>query len=671
MTTADDLFDLLPRHLRTRDTGLLRGLLAAIAAEDTVLVEDAADLYDDWFVETAQAWALPYLADLLGIGDLPDGPGRRAIVANTVDHRRRKGTVAVAEQVVRDVTASPTRAVEYLRLLATTAHVNHVRLDRPATADLRRVDETSSYAIAGGSLDPLMHSVEVRRAPSGRGRYAIGHVWLSVLRTAVHPLLNARATPAGNSWWVHPLAEPTPLFAVPLPEDSVEHLAQEADLPVPLRPRRLRALLEAARRGDLDAAALPVTVTLASGGAALTLPPERLRVHGLESLPIGPVGWYAFVDAVAGRVCLWHDRDRVVPGDAGAPAWVRLSHVVGGRSDVGAGGQDRSAIHEDVLGDAEVDAQRAVSLDFGGDLAAALTGIDTGGTTVVSIGDSGSWDAVTAATIPDATRLVLVAAAWTPRVLASGAMMPPVPGVYAPDGLRPVLRGTVTVTGGAGAGLVLDGITVVGDLVVHAEGMTELTVSQATVTGTVRVLAGADPGANNLEVHVLHSMIGGLDLAPTVSAVTIEASIVSPQVGGQQTLGVTVVARGAELDVTGSTVRGDITVRTLSGTDALLDGTVLVAHRQIGCLRFSYVGPGSRVPRQFKPATGTPAYLSGRPGSPWFLALASRSLETASEYRNEVGVDAHLRRSQLLAAAGRLAAAHLPVGVEPYVRASR
>lgn len=121
----------------------------------------------------------------------------------------------------------------------------------------------------------------------------------------------------------------------------------------------------------------------------------------------------------------------------------------------------------------------------------------------------------------------------------------------------------------------------------------------------------------------------------------------------------------------GSTIRGDVAVRTLSGTDALLDGTVTVAHRQVGCLRFSYVGPGSRVPRQFKPATARPSYVSEAPGSPAFLVTDSRGLQTASEHGDEVGVDAHLRRPQLLTAARRIAAAHLPVGVESYVRASR
>ncbi|WP_282004277.1 phage tail protein [Propioniciclava sinopodophylli] len=689
MTTADDLFGLLPRHIRARDAGLLRALLETVASEASVLDADLRALYDDWFVETASPWVLPYLADLLGIDDLPEGAGRRAVVANTLDYRRRKGTVAVAEQVARDVVGRPARAVEYLRLLAVTAHVNHVRLERPGVAEVRRTDELSSPRVAGGALDPLMHTAEVRRAPSGRGRYGINHVWVHSFGTAVFELVDDAAAPGADAWWVHPLGVPTPLFAVPRAEDSMEHLAAEEDLPVPLRPRRLLGLLSRVRAGALGAGALPVSVSLVFAGGTVEVAPERLLVCRLEDLPASASGWHAMVDTVLGHVRLYSDGALVVPGDAAAPEAVLVTHCVGGRA-VGAGSYDRSDVHEDALASDGyvprldgVVAQHAVDLGAGDSLADALTDVASewagtggadptaGGTSVVSVGDSGVWPAALAVEVPDATRLVLVAASWTPRLLASGAMAPAVPGVYAPDGMRPVLRGNVTVTGRDGAAVLLDGLYVVGDLVVNADGMTAVTVSQCTVTGSVRVVDTGDAGANGLTVRVLRSLVGRLDLAGTVPAVEVTDSVVSPEVAGAAVSGATLTARGAHVSVTGATVRGGVACRTLEGTDALLDGTVVVAHRQVGCLRYSFVGPGSRTPRQFQPAVGRPSYGSVEPGDPDFLVLASDALETASESGNEVGVDAHLRRPELLAAALRLVAAHLPVGVDLHARASR
>ena len=71
---AERVLDLLPVHVRARDEqagGLLRALVEAVAAELDVLESDIDELYASWFVETCPEWVLPYLADLLGVVDLP------------------------------------------------------------------------------------------------------------------------------------------------------------------------------------------------------------------------------------------------------------------------------------------------------------------------------------------------------------------------------------------------------------------------------------------------------------------------------------------------------------------------------------------------------------------------------------------------------------------------
>ena len=154
---------LLPAHVRNRDDasgGLLRALIEAVAAELAVLEADLDELYASWFAETCPEWVVPYLADLLGVASLPPdvstaGVSRRAFVANTVAYRRRKGTPAAAEQVARDATGWPARAVEYYRLLAAATHTQHVRLtpdgrpDRPATVSLRRLETRFANPVIG------------------------------------------------------------------------------------------------------------------------------------------------------------------------------------------------------------------------------------------------------------------------------------------------------------------------------------------------------------------------------------------------------------------------------------------------------------------------------------------------------------------------------------------
>jgi len=61
------------------------------------------------------------------------------------------------------------------------------------------------------------------------------------------------------------------------------------------------------------------------------------------------------------------------------------------------------------------------------------------------------------------------------------------------------------------------------------------------------------------------------------------------------------VVAHARLTVQRSTVFGQVRVHALElGEDSLFEGLMLVARRQIGCLRFSSYVPGSRTPRRFE-----------------------------------------------------------------------
>src|ERR1700755_2912799 len=108
---AERLYNLLPAIYRLRDAaegGPLQQLLAVIADQVAVIEEDLDQLYDNQFIETCAEWVVPYIGDLIGTRGLitwKNSPvTQRAQVANTLAYRRRKGTVAVLEQLARDVT---------------------------------------------------------------------------------------------------------------------------------------------------------------------------------------------------------------------------------------------------------------------------------------------------------------------------------------------------------------------------------------------------------------------------------------------------------------------------------------------------------------------------------------------------------------------------------------
>jgi len=60
--SLDRLYELLPFVYRQRDElqgGPLRALLRVIAEQANAVEADIDQLYDNWFIETAQDWVVP------------------------------------------------------------------------------------------------------------------------------------------------------------------------------------------------------------------------------------------------------------------------------------------------------------------------------------------------------------------------------------------------------------------------------------------------------------------------------------------------------------------------------------------------------------------------------------------------------------------------------------
>src|SRR5690606_12973103 len=156
------LYNLLPSVYRARDIKEgepLRALLELIEGQMQLLEEDIDGLYEDWFIETCDDWAIPYIGDLLGVHPIhsfsKNGASTRGYVANTIAYRRRKGTASVLEQVCHDVTGWNAHAVEFFQLLAVTQNPNHLRLDRGQTACVRDADEIE---LVGGPFETTAHT---------------------------------------------------------------------------------------------------------------------------------------------------------------------------------------------------------------------------------------------------------------------------------------------------------------------------------------------------------------------------------------------------------------------------------------------------------------------------------------------------------------------------------
>jgi hypothetical protein len=127
---ADKLWNLLPAIYRAEDSdnfdrpGPLRELVNRIGLQAAILRRNNDRLWEDQSIETCDDWAIAYMADLLATNLVAslDARGQRLDVAKTIYYRRRKGTVAVLEEIATDITGWNARVVEFFRHLSRTRH---------------------------------------------------------------------------------------------------------------------------------------------------------------------------------------------------------------------------------------------------------------------------------------------------------------------------------------------------------------------------------------------------------------------------------------------------------------------------------------------------------------------------------------------------------------------
>jgi hypothetical protein len=167
--SAPRLYDLLPTIYRRRDEAIyelerrqfeadehqhedaraedltvppLRALFAILQPLYDTLEADIGGLYDDWFVETAQPEMLPYLAEPLAISDLAalaaGGGDVRAVIANIVGYRQRKGTAGALQDFARDATGWAVRVVDGLQSTAANVRVDGQNATFDGYVDVRR-----------------------------------------------------------------------------------------------------------------------------------------------------------------------------------------------------------------------------------------------------------------------------------------------------------------------------------------------------------------------------------------------------------------------------------------------------------------------------------------------------------------------------------------------------
>jgi hypothetical protein len=611
---------LLPAMYRVRDDGSLAELMAVLAEQLAAVEENLEQLYDDQFIETCADWVVPYIGDLVGyraVHDVAALPSARAEVAHTIAFRRRKGTIAMLEQLARDVTDWPARAVEFFQLLATTQYMNHLRPTNVQSPSLRTWEPLSRI---GSAFDPVTHTVDVRRIRSGRGRYNIPNVGIFLWRIGAQPLTRSPAVRVdARRWRVSPLGNDIALYSRPEPEDEIAHLATPRNVPEPLLRRRMLADLR--RYYGVDA-----SIVLFVDGAVIA--PESIRVcdlgdDGVTWAHLPPPNVYA-IDPERGRIAL--------PETLVEPASVATSFHYGFGANIGGGEYERAASFAVPPGVVPVRVP-----DDEPDLAAAFAALAGGG--VVEITDNDRYEMPPAIAVPADARVEL----------------------RARNGRRPTitLPGRVTITGGEHSSFALNGVVLAGNaLEVPADAgnaLATLTLTHVTIVPGWRLAPNGMPtdpaepsvvvALSSTALAIAHSIVGSLRVSPEATA-TVEDSVIDA-------CAITSVAyashddpnaAGGELRLDGVTVIGKVratVMRMVSNSiiaaqRAAVDPwpvSVLADRRQEGCVRFSWIPREARVPRRHRcqpnvndPSSHVaPSFRSVRYGTPTYARLAART----------------------------------------------
>lgn len=651
----DRLYELLPAIYRIRDAEQgepLKALLRVISEQVNLVEEDIAQLYENWFIETCEDWVVPYIGELIGYqpvheagepGDIRTEQGRirnkilipRREIASTIRYRKRKGTLALLELLANDIAEWPARAVEYYKLLSWTQALNHLHLERGGTVDLRN---NHQLELLNSPFDQLAHTVDVRRINSKQtvGRYNIPSIGVFVWRLKSYSVTQTPAycveAEGHHCFTFSVLGNDAPLFVRPEPEADPTHIADEFNLPVPMR-RSALAEHKDHLYGENNSFYIEMGMKEGKSDEIKLIPlPYKIIPADLSGWQYLPHRNTVAVDPVLGRIAF---PPQQVPKNG---VWV--SYRYGFSADMGGGEYDRLLSQQADF--------KVFSVKQDGPLKTITEAIK-------------QWEAMKPAhaiiEIDDS------------RVYVEPIQIEFVDGhkslqLRAANGKRPVIRlldwqhnqpDALVVAGKAGECFMLDGVMVTGRGIQLSGDLKQVTIRHSTLVPGWSLDCDCQPQCPvepSLEIFspricvvIEHSIFGSIQINPILPEsneelapytdlsedegrqthilenevqraqcegvereirldpirLCISDSIVDATDPEQEAIGGPGCPVGyAVLTIVRSTVFGKIQVHAIElGENCIFEGRITVARRQYGCLRFSYITPGSRTPSRY------------------------------------------------------------------------
>lgn len=580
---ADKFYQLLPAIYRIRDEerdGVLKAFLSVLAEQAGVVEEDIARLYNNWFIETCDEWVVPYIGDLLEVRNLHPisekaAFSQRARVANTLSYRRRKGTASMLEQLAHDTTGWDAKVVEFFKLLDTTQFINHIRLDNYRSPNLR---DGEKLELLDTPFDVIAHTAEVRHIDNRRGRYNIPNIGIYLWRLQAYPVRGAPAYPQGDGKFsFSQLGNDIQLFNHPQTEQDITHLAEEINVPAPIRRRAFSTSKELYYGSDKS-------LYISVDGKDIT--PDKIESCDLSGWENKPSDGKVAVDPVLGRIalsasCIGTEQPNV-----------QVYYYYGFSSEVGGGFYDR----RNTIQQTREDIRQY-------DIAKTLT--------IKNIKDAiSSWEADDR---PNALFLIIDSQMYDEGelkfVIPAGITLE----IRAANEERPVLclDKPFNITGEKPAikdqpsgQMIIDGLLIVGSGIEIQDGdLGHLRILHSTLVPGIDLYPDGTPKFKgqeslvvkkenlHLDVTINRSITGSLNLE-SADLLSIQESIIDGLDGS--------AIKGPSIVIKESTVLGSVSARSVKlGSNSIFTRKVTTERKQEGCIRFCYFPEDSEVPRQY------------------------------------------------------------------------
>ena len=522
--------------------------------------------------------------------------------------------------------------------------MNHVRLPNVAWVNMR---QAAALANIVTPFDTAAHTAEVRRIARRRGRFNIPNIGIHLWRIRDFPVTDAPAVKlvpanaADRRYLFGATGSNTRLYNHAVAEDAITHIAERENVPMPITRRELWDDVERF---------YPASIAVKFGST--TLPPSAVAACDLSDF--GADWAYAaadtvLIDPVLGRLSL--PPTLTVDGRPVAMTDPIVSYHYGFSAEIGGGPYGRLATLGTGLG-------LVVPVTAPASIGTALGGL--AGSGVVEVRGNGRF----------AETLGVTAAAGVQRELRAA------------DGVRPtiVLGGDLVITVADDADVTLNGLLITGGAlrVAAASGRGHVRIRHCTLVPGIALdvdgmpIQPAAPSliieSDSVTVEIEQSIIGAVR-AHEDATVRITDSIVDATTPtGVAYAALDANSAGGVIEIVASTVIGKVHARILE----LVSNSIIAARlatgdtwtyplwadrRQEGCVRFSYVPPGSRTPRrhQCQPSNAAdalrvqPQFTADRYGEPAYCQLSGRTpseIRTGADDESEMGAFHHLYAPQ-------------------------